>query len=93
MLSAGLLAVAVGLTALTVWYWRFTSPRRAARPEPPAEVEPAPPSEPEPGPAIDARPALEPEATVGQDPEWAVTGLDDEQWAILSQAVLDSYFD
>ena len=30
MLSAGLVAVALGLTVLTIWYWRFTSPRRRA---------------------------------------------------------------
>lgn len=30
ILSAGLVAVALGLTALTIWYWRFTSPRRRA---------------------------------------------------------------
>ena len=30
--SGGLVAVAVGLTILTVWYWRFTSPSRRSRP-------------------------------------------------------------
>ncbi len=28
MLTAGLVAIALGLAALTVWYWRFTNPRR-----------------------------------------------------------------
>jgi hypothetical protein len=37
LLTAGLIIVAIALAVLTVWYWRFTSPRRRLVPEPPRQ--------------------------------------------------------
>ncbi len=124
MLSVGLVAVAVGLTLLTIWYWRFTSPRRRVAvvgsdvdraptgSEPPLAAGPAVD---EPGveePIIDDPTVDEPiidepvvdgsvgERSVAADPVPPSTddappplGFDDDQWAMLTQAVLDEYLE
>ncbi|MDH3301503.1 MAG: hypothetical protein OES24_13445 [Acidimicrobiia bacterium] len=148
MLSGGLIAVAFGLTALTIWYWRFTSPKRRARiaapvvdhrqaaeepaaveAEPVESVRPADPPEPSdhvrpadpPEPSDHVRPADPPEPSDHVEPsDWvklwvadeppdseepsdsddpptgtdeSPIGLDSEQWAVLTQAVMDEYLD
>lgn len=133
MLSAGLVAVAFGLAVLTIWYWRFTSPRRRAiRIAPVAEQRRAEHEPPERSPAVVAQPAIE---TVQRDDAaeqsnwdgfWAPDdpadpadphdpidesarvhdqaaahdpndesemGLDSDQWALLTRAVMDEYLD
>ena len=136
MLSGGLIAVAFGLTALTIWYWRFTSPKRRARiaapvvdhrqaAEEPAAVEAEPvesvqpPDPPEPSDWVEASDHSEPsdhvepsdwvklwatdeppdseEPSGSDDPptgtDESAIGLDSEQWAVLTQAVMDEYLD
>ena len=124
MLSGGLIAVAFGLTALTIWYWRFTSPKRRARiaapvvdhrqaaeepaaveAEPVESVRPADPPEPsdhvEPSDWVKLWVADEPpdseEPSDSDDPptgtDESPIGLDSEQWAVLTQAVMDEYLD
>lgn len=105
MLSAGLVAVAIALTGLTIWYWRFTSPRRRAASEAaevreftteerqPGSAEPAPvdvsqvEAVVEPDSEFDSKPAPSP------DDGGSAMGLDSEQWAMLTQAVMDEYLD
>ena len=93
MLSVGLLCVAAGLTALTIWYWRFTSPRRREA----AAVEPVePPASPPTSRSTPLSPPPadhDPEPVAGTSGDGSSIGLDDEQWATLTQAVLDNYLD
>ncbi len=114
LLSAGLIAVALGLTALTIWYWRFTSPKRRALMlqstvgvAPAAEVPTVAQSAVvEPSPSIDevtattdderapvASPPAAPTPVETPTGDGESIGLDDEQWAVLTQAVMDEYLD
>ncbi len=103
MLSAGLVAVAIALTGLTIWYWRFTSPRRRAAAEA-ADVREFTAEERQPGSAEPVREDVSPvegvdepdsgfESAASPADGGSAMGLDSEQWAMLTQAVMDEYLD
>lgn len=106
MLSVALVAVAIGLMVLTVWYWRFTSPRRRALVSTAVEVsrstiEEGTPSSDQPAPVeasaiestVEHHSHFESEPPPSPADVGSTMGLDSEQWAMLTQAVMDEYLD
>ena len=90
-LSVGLLAIAAALTALTIWYWRFTRPVHPSVAPPDGDVEGD--REPEPVPPPAHAPSADDEWLDVDAPPERDEWLDVEQWALLSRAVLNQYFE
>ena len=91
-----LVAVAVALTALTIWYWRYTSPsRRAAGRDTQSwrDSQPFADADAEPAAAEEELPVDRMVPAVARRNGDAPIGLDADQWDVLTKAVMDEYLD